>query len=211
MGQGLWARPWVRHIAVAVSYGLAVVLFREVSVSNWMILAGLRLSVLLLVPYRYWPGLMVGESGFFVYQAVDCYKTWGLVWSLCSAVPKIVFIAPVVYLMREKWSPVEKGAIHIGRLLSCALVTSIIEMIHSLSLFLVIKNLPKGYVVDYPSFGADYFIGDYLGVLTVTPMVLFAYQATRGMSWHELKLRISNNRLLWESFCLGVPVLVFLL
>jgi two-component system, NarL family, sensor histidine kinase FusK len=210
MGQGLWARPWVRHIAVAVSYGLAVVLFREVSVSQWMILTGLRLSVLLLVPYRYWPALIVGESGYFINQSFDCASKWGLLWAECSAVPVIVFVAPFVYWVRERWSPIARYSIDMGRLLACAFIVSLIGTLHSLSLFPVM-HLPPNYVVDYLAFGSDYFIGNYLGVLTITPLALFAYQMIAGSNWHQLSKELAKSHLLYETGCLVLPVSVFLL
>jgi two-component system, NarL family, sensor histidine kinase FusK len=210
MGQGLWTRPWVRHIAVFVGYGLATVLFRELSVSQWMILAGLRLSVLLLVPYRYWPALIVGESGYFIYQSFTCASSWGLLWAECSAIPGIVFVAPFMYWVRKHWNPIASYSIHMGRLLACALIVSLIGTLHSLSLFPVM-HLPAGYVVDYFAFGSDYFIGNYLGVLTVTPLALFAYQMIAGLNWHQLSKKLANSHLLYETGCLVLPVSAFLL
>lgn len=211
MGKGLWARPWVRHIAVAVSYGLAVVVFRELSVVQWMILAGLRLSVLLLAPYRYWPALAVGESGFFIYQAIDCVGKWGMAWSLCSGVPTMVFAIPIMYWVREHWNPTGKHAINVGGLLTCALLMSFIATLRDLGVFSLIKSLPVGYVVNYPRFGADYFVGNYLGILTITPVVLFVHQTIAEAGWHQLSRKISSSRLWFDSICLGVPLLTFLL
>jgi two-component system, NarL family, sensor histidine kinase FusK len=210
MGQALWARPWVRHITIAVGYGLASCLFRELSVREWEVLAGLRLAALLLLPYRYWPALVVGECGYYVYEAFDCVNQWGLAWSVCSAPPPIVFVIPVMYWIREKWNPVQGQMIHMGRLLACALALSAVVMVRSMSLFSVMKNLPAGFVVDYSTWGVEYFIGSYMGILTVTPLVLFIHQMVEGMSWRQLSRKMANNRLLFESICLVAPLMAFL-
>lgn len=211
MGKGLWAHIWVRHIAIAVSYGLAVVLFRELSVSQWMILAGLRLSVLLLAPYRYWPALAIGESGYYVVLGYVCSGTWGVPWGIGCAIPGIVYAAPIVYWVRERWSPIEKKTINIARLLVCALLVSLAVTLRDLGLFLVIKNLPANYVVDYSSLASDYFIGNYMGVLTVTPVAIFLYQMVSEAGWYRWAKRVAGNRVIFESVCMVVPVMAFLL
>jgi two-component system, NarL family, sensor histidine kinase FusK len=211
MGKGLWAHPWVRHIAVAVGYGLAVVLFRKLSISEWVVLAGLRFSILLLAPYRYWPSLIVGEAGYYIYQAVSCADSWGVTWSVCSAIPPIAYVAPIMYWVRKKWGFIDATTVHMGRLLGCAMAVSLLVTLHSLSLFFVMKNLPVGYVVNYRAFASDYFLGNYLGILTVTPLALFVYQMAFGVNVNQLCRRIVDSRMLFESVCLGVPLLMFLL
>lgn len=211
MGKGLWERAWVRHVAVAVAYGVAVVLFRGVSVTQWMILAGLRLSVLLLTPYRYWPALVAGESAYFIYMGYVCSATWGGVWGVMCAVPAIVYVAPVVYWIRRQWPPLGKNAIKMGRLLSCALLASVIVTIDDVGLVLVTKHLPTGYVVDYAKLASNYLIGNYLGILTVTPTLLLIYQLGIRKSWRKWLAGASNSRLLFETTFLAVPSLLFLI
>jgi two-component system, NarL family, sensor histidine kinase FusK len=210
MGKGLWARRWGRHIAVAIGYGIASFYFRELSVREWEILAGLRLAALLLLPYRYWPALVLGECGYYVYQAIDCVGTWGVAWSLCAAPPPIIYVIPIMYWVRQRWSPIEKHVIHMGRLLACALILSVVLAVRSISLFFVMKHLPSGYVVDYPVFTTDYFLGNYLGILSITPLALLIYQVMDGMTWRQLNRRIASSRLLFESMCLVAPLLAFL-
>ena len=213
MGKGLWERAWVRHVAVAFGYGIAHVAFREASYAQWAINCGLRLTLLLLAPFRYWPALFVGEEAFYLAIGYICSGTWGVQWGLACAVPGIAYVAPVIYWVRKRWPPVLKNATHInmGRLLSCALLASVAVTLRDLSLFLVIKNLPAKYVVDYYTLASDYFIGSYLGILTVTPLLLLAYQKGIGKKWAELHNKVANSRLAFESICLGLPVLLFLL
>lgn len=55
------AQPWLRHVAVAVLYAIGYAFFRSVSFSHWMPMAGFRLAALLLMPYRYWAAMALGE------------------------------------------------------------------------------------------------------------------------------------------------------
>ncbi|MFC3651086.1 MASE1 domain-containing protein [Dyella humi] len=213
MGKGLWERPWVRHVAVAVGYGVTYLAFREISLAQWEITAGLRLAVLLLVPYRYWAALIVGESAYYITVGYVCSSVWGVEWGLGCAIPGIAYAAPVIYWVRKRWPPVLRNAtyINMGRLLTCALLASVAVTLRNLSLFFVIKNLPADYVVNYYKLASDYFIGNYLGILTVMPLALLGYQKVIGKNWPELQNGIENSRLLFESVCLGLPVLALLL
>lgn len=213
MGKGLWERAWVRHVAVALGYSVSYVIFRQFSQAHWQITAGLRLTVLLLAPYRYWPALIVGEFAYYGAVGYICSAVWGVAWGLACAIPVIAYVAPVVYWVRKHWSPVLRNANHINmvRLLGCALLSSIPLTLRDLSLFLVIKNLPADYVVNYYDLALHYCIGGFLGVLTVTPLALFGYQKLIVGSWSEVKDQLENSRLFFESICLGLPVLAFLL
>lgn len=212
MGKGLWERAWVRHVAVALGYGIAYTAFRGCSLAQWQITSGLRLAVLLLAPYRYWPSLIVGEFGYYAVVGYVCSSNWGAAWGAACAIPAIAYASPVIYWLRKHWPPVSRNAAHInmGRLLGCALLASLPVMLRDLSLFLVIKNLPSNYVVNYYKLASDYFIGSYLGVLTITPLALLGYQKLVAGKI-RLQEKIENSRLLFESVCLGLPVLAFLL
>jgi glucose-6-phosphate-specific signal transduction histidine kinase len=213
MGQGLWERPWVRHVAVALGYGGAYLAFQQFSPAQWQITAGLRLTVLLLVPYRYWGALLVGEAAYYISVGYVCSSVWGGEWGLACAIPPIAYVAPVVYWLRRRWPPVLKHVayINMGRLLGCALLSSVPVMLRDLSLFLVIKNLPPNFEMNYPDWASHYFIGGFLGALTVTPLALLCYQKLADKNWPELRGGIENSRLLFESVCLGLPAFLLLL
>jgi len=211
MGKELWERPWFRHVAIALGYGLAVVVFRALSVSHWMILDGLRLAVFLLVPYRYWPALLVGESGYFIYLSAECFDQWGGAWAAVNLVPPSLFLLPLIYWAREQWPPVSKTAVNIAALLGCALLMSFIGTIRDVSM-VRLMHLPANYMVNYGALAARCFIGDYLGILTVTPLVLVIHrQLTEEGGWRQIRDKIVGSRLVFESACVGLPVLAFLL
>jgi glucose-6-phosphate-specific signal transduction histidine kinase len=176
-----------------------------------MILDGLRLSVFLLVPYRYWPALILGESGYYIYLSYDCLDTWGANWAAFNVIPPCVFVLPLIYWVRERWQPIaSKNGIHIGELLGCALLMSGIVALRGM-LSMRLMQLPAGYVIHYEALAARYVIGTYLGVLTLTPLVLAIYPVVLQGGWRQLYSRVADSRLVFESTCLGLPVLVFLL
>ena len=210
MGKGRWERAWVRHIAVAVAYGIAAVAFRAFTVSYWNILDGLRLVAFLLIPYRYWPALLVGDAGYYIYLSCDCLDSWGEVWALFNLIPPGVFVAPFVYLIRERWQPVRGTTINVGPLLGCALVLSCATTIRSMAGF-HLMHLPQGYVFHDGELAARYYIGGYLGILTVVPFALVVYREVIQHGWRQLYGKVADSRLAFESICVGIPVLAFLL
>lgn len=210
MGKGLWERAWVRHVAVAVAYGVAAVIFRELSVSYWMISDGLRLSAFLLVPYRYWPALFVGDLGYYVYLSYDCIDNWGVTWAICNLLSPAVFVAPLIYWARERWQPIWMSGGNMGVLLGCSLLLSCAVTLRSIA-SVHLMHLPADYHVHNGALAARYFIGGYLGSLTIAPLVLAIYQVVGQCGWQQLCSRIADSRLIFESTCLGLPVLAFLL
>lgn len=213
MGQGLWERPWVRQVAVLIGYGIAYLVLRLFLPFEWQAAAGLRLAALLLVPYRYWPALVASESGYYIVVGYVCSQVWGTAWGFSCAIPPITYVAPVVYWVRKHWPPISGDAVHIhmGRLLGCALLTSVPVMLRDTCMFQVIKNLPADYDTRFATWAPRYFIGCFLGTLAVTPLILLCYQKLTAKHWSELPSKIENSRLLFESICLGLPVLGLLL
>ncbi|TAM62766.1 MAG: hypothetical protein EPN49_03320 [Rhodanobacter sp.] len=211
MRKGLSANIWLRHIAVAVVYALGVALFRQMSISHWFILCGLRLSVLLLSRYRYWPALVLGESVFLVYLSYTCADQLGLAWALTNIVPPLVFIAPIVYWVRERGRIfVKPHTVDMGALLLCALLVAGVVTLENLGTLLTTK-LPPGYPqIHYGELAAKWVLGNYLGALTITPLVLFVQQEIVHGGWRDLGRRLAQSRLLREAACILVPALGFL-
>ncbi|GLQ89396.1 MASE1 domain-containing protein [Dyella flagellata] len=209
MGKGFWERPWVRHLAVAVGYGVLAAALRELSVSYWMIADGLRLSAFLLFPYRYWPALLVGDLGYYAYLSYACLDTWGATWAVFNLLSPAAFVAPLIYWVRERWQPIGNAA-GVGALLVCTLLLSCVLAGRSI-LSVNLMDLPKGYVVHNGAMAARFFIGGYLGTLTIAPLVLAIYQVVKRHGWRQLYSRVADSRLVFESTCLGLPVLAFLL
>lgn len=210
MGKGLWQHQWMRYIAVAVGYGLAATLFLGVSVAQWNIFSGLRVAVFLLAPYRYWPALIVGESGYFIGLSIQCGPEFGTTWALLDAIPSSLYAAPLMYWIRERLRPITKDrTVDMGALLGCALLISIFVTLISMMLFHVMR-VPPGYEIHDAELISRYIIGNYLGILAVTPLALFIYQASRGFDLRVLYRRAANSSLFFETVAVALPVFAFL-
>ena len=83
----IWDNIWLRHLAVAAGYAVSYLLLREISFSHWVLFAGVRLCALMLMPYRYWPALLVGELLPLGYISLSCLDQYGWMWSAVMLVP----------------------------------------------------------------------------------------------------------------------------
>ncbi|HVC17642.1 MAG TPA: MASE1 domain-containing protein, partial [Rhodanobacter sp.] len=204
----------VRHAAVAVAYALGYLLLRQVSWSHWILFAGYRYSVLLLVPYRFWPALVVGEMGPVAYASLSCLDTFGWVWSSLMVVPPLAMAMPVVKFGRDRLGMIPAhGSARLAAVLACAVIVSAIwtlAYVVTLSTADLPANVPP---INYGVEGARWFIGNYLGVLTVAPLVLLVWQGrAKGLAgWAATLQRALNSPLATETAVFVLPVLVLLI
>ncbi|WP_404580077.1 MASE1 domain-containing protein [Dyella koreensis] len=215
-GGVMQSRPWAgalfRNIAIAASYGAALVLFRQLSIPHWIILTGFHLSVLLLTRYKYWPALIVGGMARMAYISITCYPQFGLVWSLVNLIPSICYFIPVVWLFRQRWDLFPKSsAVNMPALLLCSLIVAGIATLVTIGQVLL-TPLPPGYVLHYGEVGARLVLGNFLGILTITPISLVFRQLfidAQGR-WREWAHEVVESRLMVEGVLLTVPMLAFL-
>ncbi|MFA6230452.1 MAG: MASE1 domain-containing protein [Rhodanobacter sp.] len=211
MRKGFRGETWLRYVAVALIFGLAVSLLRQVSISNWLVLGGLSVSALLLTNYKYWPSLILGEVGSLAHLSYVCADQLGIDWALCNLVPSLLIIAPIVYLARERWGLFDRArSVNIGTLLSCSLLAACVLMLNSLAMVMITK-LPPGYPpIDYTALAARWMLGNYLGILTITPLTIFLYQEIALSNWSEIRHKMAQSRLALETPCFLLPTLGFL-
>ncbi|AGK46943.1 MASE1 family protein [Burkholderia thailandensis MSMB121] len=201
------AQPWLRHVAVAVLYAIGHTLFRAVSFSHWMPFAGFQLAALLLVPYRYWPALAMGQMVPLGYVAIECADAFGLAWSAFKLFPAIVLLMPIVFVCRERLRLFGRGpgAINMTVLILCA---SLAALIVALDYTLLLSLAPRP--ADFPPLSVWAFrfgLGHYIGVLSVTPLALCLREALSGQSFRALKTKIAESRLLIDSAGMLAPSL----
>lgn len=211
MHKRLRGEVWIRHATVAVLFGLAVLLFRNISISHWFVLGGLYLSALLLAPYKYWLTLMLGEMGSMAHMSYVCAPELGLTWSLLNMVPTLLFIAPIAYWARERGTIFTSGrGLNMATFLLCALLMAAVMMLRSLSM-MTITNIPAGFPpIDYAQLAARWLLGDYLGMLSITPLVIILQQELVYSSWKEVKHKFAESRLVMEVALVLLPSLAFL-
>lgn len=211
MQKGTGVASWLRQFAAAAAYLAIASLFRELSISHWLIVCGLHVSVLLLTPYRYWAALAVGDMVSLGYLSITCADQFGVTWAVFNLVPSLALAMPAIYLFRERWPIiVDRKTIRVGALLACALLISAIRT--GDSLFMVsITKLPENYPpLHYGFLTGQWMLGNYMGALTVAPFVLMVNQVLQEVSWRDLGTHFLKSRLAMECVFLLVPTLAFL-
>ena len=205
-----WAKLWFRRIGIAASYGLLIFLARQVTIPHFLLLSGVHLTALLLTRYRDWPLLVLGEMCVLVPVSIQCAGLWGIPWAIVNVIPGIVIMAPVVWAVRQRWPIMEsRKALNMGALLGCALVLSFVMTAYNIGTMLITK-LPEGYTLHFDKMAVEWVLGNYLGILAITPTALFAHQLFTGARWRELGSRLLDNRTVLDSTFLVVPALVLL-
>lgn len=213
MSHGMRRNVWLRHGAVALAYALGYVLLRQVSWSHWALFTGYRLSVLLLVPYRYWPALVIGELGPVTYASLSCAETFGWLWASLMLVPPIALAMPVVKACRDRLDIIPaRGPVHMGVLLVCTLVVSGLWTLANVAILLTANVTPGFEHIDYGLVASRWFIGSYLGILTLVPLVLMVWQGRpkRAELWLQTAEKALRGRLGVEMAAFVLPALVLL-
>jgi two-component system sensor histidine kinase UhpB len=165
---------WGRYIAVAGAYAACYELTRNVSFSHWMLPAGLRMACLFLVPRRYWLALAAGETLPIAEMAALHASAFGTLWAIIVSVPPIALMMPVVSWMRRRFGLFrDDGQIHMGMIMASTMLCAVVNGIaNGAALAHVSMGDGSGApAVTTPLFLA-WFLGAYLGALTLTPTIL---------------------------------------
>lgn len=213
MSHGSRWNVWLRHGAVALAYALGYVLLRQVSWSHWEPFAGYRLAVLLLVPYRYWPALVVGEIGPVAYASLSCVETFGWLWSSLMLIPPIALAMPVVKVCRDRLNMIpDRSPVHMGALLVCTLVVSGLWTLVNVVILPTANVLPGHAPINYGVVASMWFIGNYLGILTLVPLVLMVWKGRpkRAELWLQTIENGLRGRLSVETAAFVLPALALL-
>jgi glucose-6-phosphate-specific signal transduction histidine kinase len=212
MGNGSRWNTWWRYVIVAVVYCAGVSLFRQVSISHWLVMCGFDLTVLLLTPYRYWPALFTGEFLQLLVKSIQCFDQFGWLWSTVNLLPTLLVMAPLVYVARERWHVLDRGYLNMPALLACSLFVAAVMTLDSL-VSLSITPLPPGYVLPggWGGVAGRWLLGNFIGILTITPIVLAFRNMMVKHPWRHWLSRALDSKLLIESIGLVLPVLGMLI
>jgi glucose-6-phosphate-specific signal transduction histidine kinase len=199
-----WETGW-HYVIGTLAYAACVALFRWFIVPHWLIVCGLTFSALLLVPYRYWPCLFVGESLTLLHTSITCVGQLGLAFSVVNLIPSSLLVAPIVYWSRERWPVLSRGHLNMSALLGCGLLVSTVMTLNSVGI-LAVERLPPGYVLHWGEVLARWMLGNYIGILCIVPTVLVFQQAAIKRPWRTWGGAILDSKLLLESIGLAAPV-----
>lgn len=160
------------QVAVAIGYVALYALIRPLSDAHWQLTAGLRLGLLVLVPYRYWAALAIGDSATNAYQSYLNASQFGLPWAITNSLPPIAFAMPVVWWCKEKLPLFpSKRLVNFQALLLCTLLVAMVWSVENYGVIVLAKN--PG--VEISSVLLGYlFVGSYAALLTTFPWVIIA-------------------------------------
>ena len=203
MGKRWWTNDWLLQVGVAVGYGLLYLAIHPFSTSHWPIHAGVRLACLLLLPYRFWPALLVGEAVPNGYEVFQCLDSLGPTWVAIRSVPPFAVAMPIVWACRT-WLPPfpSKNLIDIKALLVCGLLVSAGGMVYSTLAHAVEEHPTTPFALIS---AVSFFLGPYLAILSVVPWVVMAKLDVREGQLREQLRQIPASRLFLDTVALVVP------
>jgi glucose-6-phosphate-specific signal transduction histidine kinase len=208
MGKRWWTNDWLLQLGVAVGYGLLYFAIHPLSSSYWPIHAGVRLACLLLVPYRYWFALLVGEAIPNEYAVFPCLDSLGPTWVAIRSIPPFAVAMPVVWACRT-WLPPfpSKNLVDIKALLVCGLLVSISGMGYS-TIAHAVETHPTTPFAPISALG--FFLGPYLAILSIVPWVLMVKVNYERSRLREQFNQMFASRLFWDTLALVIPAFVVL-
>ncbi|WP_158628762.1 MASE1 domain-containing protein [Dyella choica] len=201
-----WSMLW--QATVTVGYLALYALIRPLSDAHWQLTAGLRLGLLLLLPYRYWLALVIADTAASAYQSYLDAPRFGVPWAIASSLPLIAFAMPVVWLCREKLALFpSRRLVNFPILLLCALLVSAIWSLVKQGAMVLAKS--PGVEIT-PMILIYLFVGAYVALLTTIPWVVIAKLDYRpGTPWKRLRGFIQGSLAL-EAAGLLIPMQLIL-
>jgi glucose-6-phosphate-specific signal transduction histidine kinase len=203
---------WWKHVWVALAYAAAYWLFRKFSFTHWILFSGLRLSALFFLPKRYWAAIAIGEILPLSHLAITCVAEFGIVWALLIVFPTPVLAAmPLISWCQRRFrmlpasGPVRMGPI----LITVALVSALWTLMSTGRLALT--NLPPSYEVEYAVVASCWFVGHFMGVLTIVPVALMAREVWLSRSHGQRCSDLLESRLLMDVLFLIIPAVSLML
>jgi len=162
-------------VAAAAAYAACYELTRHFSFSHWILPTGLRLACALLVPRRFWPALIIGETLPVLENAALCIPRFGLAWGLLASTPLIVPCMLLVTWMR-RYAGIyrDSGEINMPMILFATAGAAVITATFTEAALLAALAASPGSwpEIDPVAYFLAYLLGAYLGALTLTPTIL---------------------------------------
>jgi len=177
----------VRCLLVALAYGIAYAYLREISLTstsnyNWLPEAGLRFSCLLLMPMRYWPALVLGETGALAGSNYGlCGDGQTTEWVIVNSLPRALEVVPFVWLLRRSIPDIRDTFVQwTPQLLTCVAAAAAGPTLFGwISYNLLTKLSPGESLLSFGAYSGQMFMGHYLAILSFTPLALWAAKRIR--------------------------------
>lgn len=103
----LQMRIYPDGLLIAAIYALACWATRQVSVDQFYLGAGIRVSALLLCPPRLWPYLLLGEYAYFAHMRLPMIDSHGAVW---VALGSVLLMPTAMYLVKLHYARIRSAS-----------------------------------------------------------------------------------------------------
>lgn len=210
MAKASWRNEWLAQVGVAVGYALLYIATNSLSTAHWPIHVGLRLTCLLLMPYRFWPALIAGEALPNFYEVYLCLDSLGPAWVAIRSIPPSIPIIPIVWWCRTKMPPFPaKNLVDIKALIICILLTSASAMVYSSLAFGVSARNPDHFSA-VPMGAILFFLGPCVAILSILPLAMMAKLDFRAGHLREQVNRLVRSKLFLDTIALLIPAVAIL-
>lgn len=210
MGKGQWSSAWLKQIAVAIGYAIIYEAQHPFSAPQFFLGSAVRIICLLLVPYRYWAALAIGElipNWLVVYSCLD---QLGPAWVAIRAIPPIAVIMPIVWWCRTRLALFPTGQLtDIKALLVCIVTSSLAWTAYSVAA-LSLAIIQPGDATPRSVMALGYFTGNYFAILALVPWALIARFEYRTGQWRSKLRSVLESRLLLEGMLIMLPAVALL-
>lgn len=154
-------------------YGLVYAQLKGMSISHWNLTAGLRMLCLLVVPYRYWPAMVLGEAVPLAIFGWQNHERFGVLWAYLIAVPPLLLTAPVFAWCRRGAPIVGPNGVAITAVMASILGGSVVSALVNTGTYASMVLSPAEHAPPVSMHVVfEFFLGSYLGALTLAPPVL---------------------------------------
>lgn len=200
----------LQGFVIAATYSALYLLCHELSQGFWALTSGLRLSALLVVPYRYWPALVLGEFIPAAYINYLCVDQLGWLWAVMRSAPPILLAAPIVWWFKSKQGLFpSQQIVKVQPLLFCVGAVATFWVLIDFAILLIAQ------AATYRFHASDILyalVGELAGILTIVPLAL-CYKLRRdvSLSWKARVKSIAANRLALDVIVVLLPTLLALL
>lgn len=207
MKKGWRENAWLMQVVVAVVYAIAYLLIRPFSDAHWTLTSGIRIACLLLVPYRYWAALAIGEIFPLAYWNFRCVNELGLAWVIFASIPPLLAGMPIVWWCRSSLSifPTRR-LVSVSALLLLFMLSSVVWAFFSY--LLMFSEMPRQDME--PIMGLGYFFGNYLGMTTIVPWALLLRITPDAFQWPNAWRRMLASKLLKDGMRVTIPAVLLL-
>lgn len=183
----------VKGIAFSAVYCAAYLVAWYHSLDQWFLPTGLRIAGLLLLPYRYWPFLFLGDAAGLLEIRAPKADRYGALWAYLSPflLAPLISIAPAIFRTRLKR--------FYGDVAWLPLVIIAISFWSSFCKISINYALYGPTASDLSETLQRYIIGDCLGILLVLPPIMvWLKRSDEGFS--KRKFMIDTSILLGMMF-----------